>query len=155
MNIRDDIGTLKAKLKDLAEVINAFKSEAVQIKVLELLIAGESSTNESPGTPTRLATGRRKKTKQVAATEPSSKAEKAKSARSSAGRGSFAIVSSLVVDGFFKSPRTIRHVIDHSGTHKGHHFKANEVSPALLRLLRNGTLIRKKNKEGQYEYSQK
>lgn len=152
MNIGDNIGTLKAKLKDLADVINAFKSEAVQLKVLELLIAGKSSTDESPGTTARLVTGRRKKTKQ--ADELSSKASKAKPERSSAGRGAFAIVSSLVTDGFFKSPRTIRHVIDHSGTQKGHHFKANEVSPALLRLLRNGTLIRKKNKDNQYEYSQ-
>ncbi len=155
MNIHDDLGALKQKLKDLADVINAFKSEAVQLKVLELLVAGVASAPaETPPLNKPLRT--RRKAAQAAEDKATSPSEpKGKSARTSTGRGAFAIVSSLVAEGFFKTPRTIRHVIDHSGIHKGHHFKPNEISPTLLRLLRNETLTRKKNKDNQYEYVQK
>ena len=155
MNIHDDLGALKQRLKDLADVINAFKSEAVQLKVLELLVAGvvaapvEKPPIDKPPR-TRRKAAKATKNKATSPSEP-----KGKSARTSTGRGAFAIVSSLVTEGFFKTPRTIRHVIDHSGIHKGRHLKPNEISPALLRLLRNETLARKKNKDNQYEYVQK
>ena len=37
---------------------------------------------------------------------------------------------------------------------EGRRYKANEISPALLRLLRDKKLERAKNKDGQYEYWQ-
>lgn len=64
------------------------------------------------------------------------------------------MISQLHADGFFKSPQTISAIVKHCGTSKGHHYKANECSPALLRLLRDGKLTRQKNKDGQYEYTQ-
>ena len=155
MNIHDDLGALKQKLKDLADVINAFKSEAVQLKVLELLVAGVAPEPKEILPLTKPPRTRRKAAKAAKDKATSPSEQKGKSARTSTSRGAFAIVSSLVSEGFFKTPQTIRHVIDHSGTHKGHHFKPNEISPALLRLLRNGTLTRKKNKDNQYEYVQK
>lgn len=64
------------------------------------------------------------------------------------------MINQLLSDGFFKNPQTIGAIVSHCGTSKGHHYKANECSPGLLRLLRDNKLTRKKNKEGQYEYTQ-
>jgi hypothetical protein len=92
---------------------------------------------------------------------PASDAEKPKSqkapratARSTASPGAFAMIGQLLGDGFFKTPRTIGAIVAHCGTAKGHHYKANECSTPLLRLLRDNKLKRQKNKGGQYEYSQ-
>ena len=155
MNIQDDLGKLKQRLKELADVINAFKSESVQLKVLEFLLTGRKSELEDNAHERQRQSRRRKSPKKTEEKRDAGTKAGGKAKRAAAGRGSFALVSSLVDEGFFKTARTIRSIIDHCGTHKGHHFEANEVSPALLRLLRNETLTRKKNKDNQYEYSQK
>jgi len=63
------------------------------------------------------------------------------------------MITQLLGDGFFKTPRTISAIVAHCSASKGHHYKANECSPSLLRLLRDGKLKREKNKDGQYEYT--
>jgi hypothetical protein len=155
MNIHDDLGSLKQKLKELADVINAFKSESVQLKVLELLLEGKGFELEETGLGKRRQPRRQKPPKKIKKGEDAITKSGSGSKRTGTGRGAWAVVSALVDEGFFKTPRNIRSIIDHCGTHKGHHFKANEISPALLRLLRNEKLSRKKNKDNQYEYSQK
>ncbi len=155
MNIQDDVQTLKQRLKELADVINAFKSESVQLKVLEFLLAGEKPESEDQRHERRKRSRRPKPPKMAEEKGDATSKAGAKAKRAATGRGSFALVSSLVDEGFFKTPRTIRSIIDHCGTHKGHHFEANEISPVLLRLLRNETLTRKKNKDNQYEYAKK
>ena len=159
MNELDD---MQKRLKTIADVVNAFKSEAVQLRVVEVLLS-------QLGAPAVLAANvdskpprRAKRRKTSSRTEtPASDAEKPKpqkaaraTARSSASPGAFAMISQLLGDGFFKTPRTIGAIVAHCGTSKGHHYKANECSPPLLRLLRDNKLKRQKNKDGQYEYSQ-
>ena len=80
--------------------------------------------------------------------------ESKKPKRGTSSPGSFAMISELLTTGFFKSGRTISNIVEHCRTSLGHHYKANECSPALLRLLRDGKLKREKNREGQYEYTQ-
>ncbi len=72
-----------------------------------------------------------------------------------AGTGPMVVVSKLVDTGYFATARTIRDIINHCGTNLGRHFKANEVSPPLLRLLRDKRLKRAKNSDKQYEYKDK
>lgn len=155
MNIQDDLGAMRQRLKELADVINAFKSEAVQLKVLDLLTAGAVPDTSVSARKTDMTARKRRRPKAAKDKPTPSRPPGQAAARGGAGRGAFAIVSALITEGFFKTPRTIGDLIEHSGTQKGRHFKANEVSPALLRLLRNGTLNRKKNKDNQYEYVQK
>lgn len=159
MNELDD---MQKRLKAIADVVNAFKSEAVQLRVAEVLLSklgvpAETAAKFDPKPPRH---AKRRKTSTKTET-PASDAEKPKpkktvraTARSSASPGAFAMISQLLREGFFKTPRTIGAISAHCGTSKGHHYKANECSPPLLRLLRDNKLNREKNKDGQYEYTQ-
>jgi len=64
------------------------------------------------------------------------------------------MITELLGSGFFKQPKTISDIVDHCAANRGHHYKANECSPALLRQLRDKKLKRQKNENGQYEYTQ-
>ena len=159
MNELDD---MQKRFKAIADVVNAFKSEAVQLRVVEVLLGqlGVPAAPESKVNPNPPRRAKRRKASSTTKTQ-SSGAEKPKpqkaartTARSSASPGAFAMISQLLGDGFFKTPRTIGAIVAHYGITKGHHYKANECSPALLRLLRDSKLKREKNKDGQYEYTQ-
>ncbi|MBK6728259.1 MAG: hypothetical protein IPG63_13540 [Xanthomonadales bacterium] len=158
----NNLDEMQKRLKAIAEVINAFKSEAVQLRVVEVLLgqievppALSSSAEPKPSKRTK----RRKASTKTGS--PAREVEKTqtqkparKTTRASASPGAFAMISQLLGGGFFKTPKTIGAIVTHCGTSKGHHYKANECSPALLRLLRDGKLRRGKNKDGQYEYTQ-
>ena len=159
MNELDD---MQKRFKAIADVVNAFKSEAVQLRVVEVLLSQLGVPAAPAGNVDSKQKRRSKRRKTSTKTEaPAGGAENPKpqkaprvTARSSASPGAFAMISQLLGNEFFKAPRTIGAIVAHCGTSKGHHYKANECSPALLRLLRDGKLTREKNKDGQYEYTQ-
>jgi hypothetical protein len=151
-----DIDELQKKLRIIAEVVNSFKSEAVQLRVVDALIGQlgihvtpTSGHTDTKKTPKRSRQGRKKPTAPVDV-----KAGGSRSSRSAGSPGSLAMISELLGSGFFKQPRTIADIVAHCAASRGHHYKANECSPALLRLLRDEKLERQKNKDGQYEYTQ-
>ena len=158
----NDLDDIQKRLKAIAEVVNSFKSEAVQLRVVEVLL-GQLGTPAVSGGSDAVTPPRRTKRRKASAKAdlPADRAEKAtpqkparKTARTTASPGAFAMISQLLGDGFFKTPKAISAIVAHCGTSKGHHYKANECSPGLLRLLRDGKLKRAKNKDGQYEYTQ-
>lgn len=167
-----DLDEIQKRLKSMADVVNAFKSEAVQLRVMEVLlgqldvvpVANTTDTSSGAGNGSGVRTSRRKgsgrRRPKAAPEQPSSggtttkNAKSTKKNRSSGSPGGFAMVSQLLDDGFFRKAQTIGSITSHCSTSKGHHYKANEISPGLLRLIRNGTLKRAKNKDGQYEYTQ-
>lgn len=154
-----DFDTVRAQLKELAEVINAFKSEAVQLRIVDLIIGGAPLAAKLESTaPTLVAdvTAKparpRKRLRKAAATNPS--AQPAKAARSPAkGRPSGKVtLDRLVSEGFFKSPRTIGQIVEHSDTSLAMKYRQSDFSGPLMRLVRETRLTRKKNTDGQYEY---
>lgn len=157
-----ELDEMQKQLKAIAEVVNAFKSESVQLRVVEVLLAqlgASPAQTPTPASTPAMKTKRRKPSAKAAPTTTDGagaqpKTATRKPARTSASPGAYAMITQLLGDGFFKTPRTISDIVAHCGTSKGHHYKANECSPSLLRLLRDEKLTRKKNKEGQYEYSQ-
>lgn len=58
----------------------------------------------------------------------------------------------LIADGFFSSHREISSIISHIQQAHAHTYKATDMAPALVRLLRENKLKREKNKDGRYEY---
>jgi len=145
---------LKKELREIADILNQFKSEAVQLKVLDM-IAGRIISE--PGTRTkqkRKGSGGRKAAKEedVPNGEPQKESRTGAAPRGSGG-GAHSIILRLVEEGFFDKPQTIGAITKHASERLGHHLKANECSPSLLRLLRGGTLTRSKNNDGQYEYT--
>jgi hypothetical protein len=154
-----DLDELQKKLKAMADTVNAFKGEAVQLRVVEVLLGqlGDALSTRPPSEPRSKKGSRRSRQRRDkesgAEVEKKSKPAR-KSQRASGSPGAYAMINELVGGGFFKTPRTIGSIVEHCRTARGHHYKANECSPALLRLLRDKKLKRQKNKDGQYEYTQ-
>lgn len=145
---------IKSQLKDLSEVINRFKSEAVQLRIVELVFgleSGDDIADEKPGTPSspKRRAAKRKSAKTASPTTPKKAGMKA------SGQGAVASLGKLVEEGFFSKPKSLGDIIKHCDLHLARKFKTNEFSGKLGRLVREGTLKRSKNAENQYEYQSK
>lgn len=153
-----DFDTVRSQLKELAEVINAFKSEAVQLRIIDLVIGGAPlaaklevppiASIANPQVPPPKARKRARKNGKAGPALPS------KTSRSPAkGRpGGKVTLGTLVADGFFKSPKTIGQIVEHCDTSRALKYKQSDFSGPLMRLVREKILTRKKNSDGQYEY---
>lgn len=142
---------IKKQLSELSSVINSFKSEAVQLKIVELIF---DFTEEKPEEETEDRTKKTKKKKikkKAKAKEPGNEVKK--KTKSPAGEGAFAMLSKLYEGDFFKKAKTISHIVEHCDVNFAKKFKANEFSGRLARMVREGQLKRIKNTEGQYEYT--
>jgi hypothetical protein len=145
----------KKRLGELAQVINEFKSEAVQLKVLEWILDSWGTTSPNAGASKPLAekkpTKKRKKTlPSEASDEQSSKSTRS---RSTAGRpGPGKTVDRLISEGFFKSHRTMSAIMDYCKEKYALIYDGGDLSPTLGRAIRAGKLEREKNQDSQYEY---
>lgn len=69
------------------------------------------------------------------------------------GKGPKAAILDAVASGYFDQARSATDLQDHLRKKKGYHFGGMQIRLALLRLVREETLDRDENKDGQYEYS--
>ena len=150
-NMIEKFVSMKKELSELASVLNAFKSEAVQLRILELLLGSKSKEEiagqEEGGKPTRRVRARRApKTKGADGGAPG------KRKKEPAGSGANATLTQLLSGNFFDKPRTINNIIEHCKHKLAHTFKANEFSGKLGRMVRDDELTREKNADKQYEY---
>jgi hypothetical protein len=149
----EDIQDKKKYLAELATVLNSFKSEAVQLRLLEHLLGNigvDEGQVQPNGKPKSSPRRRPKQPKPSAANGGSGSPAKKKSATS--GTGAVATVAQLVEGDFFKKPRTIGDIIEHCKHNLARSFKANEISGKLGQLVRSKHLTRAKNADHQYEY---
>jgi hypothetical protein len=145
----DNLEKMKKQLSELAGVINLFKSEAVQLKIVELILGDITEPEEKIAEgdkPRLLKTAQKKKFAQKKENDPKSLHKKKTSG------GAVATLTELLAGEFFKQPRTINDIIEHCKHKKARNFKANEFSGTLARLVRDSKLTRNKNKNKQYEY---
>src|SRR2546425_347503 len=131
---------LKKELTEIADILNQFKSEAVQLKVLDMLAGRITSELGVRTKHKRKGTGGQKPAKEedLATGEPEKQSRTGAASRGSGG-GAHSVILRLVEEGFFEKPQTIGAITKHASERLGHHLKANECSPSLLRLLRGGT----------------
>lgn len=73
--------------------------------------------------------------------------------RQRSGRGPKPLIEELIAEGFFTEPRAIGAIQERLRHKKGVQFKPTDLSPALVRLLRQNKLDRERNESNQYEYS--
>jgi hypothetical protein len=142
---------MKAQLSELAAVLNEFKSETVQMRILEWVLGDASVDDEPKERPTpdasrRIRTPKAQKAKVREGESP------AKRKKAPAGAGAPATLTQLLSSNFFDETRTINDIIEHCKHNLARTFKANEFSGKLGRLVRSGELTREKNAEKQYEY---
>ena len=154
---------VKKQLGELAGVINAFKSEAVQLRIIELVLRSGGGEDHGPTVAetevpkedesSRVPGRRRRRAKPGGSTEAESAESPArKRARKANGSGPMPTLEILIGEDFFKKRQTIGQIVEHSQSSKARLFKPNEISGSLGRLVRSGKLKREKNADGQFEY---
>jgi len=153
----ENFDEVKRQLKELSEVVNAFKSEAVQLRLIDLVFGGvasedTSSSAESESTPRRGV--RKKSAKAVVLAKPdvTTAAKSARTPRSGARLGGRSTLTRLQNEGYFKKPRTINDIVQHAETNLATKLKQSDLSGPLARYVRDKKLKRSKNKDNQYEY---
>jgi hypothetical protein len=62
-------------------------------------------------------------------------------------------IEDLLTRGFFETSRTIRDISSYLQERRALSFASNELSPALVRMVRDGRLERASNSDGQYAYT--
>jgi hypothetical protein len=150
-----DFESIKKQLQELAGVINGFKSEAVQLKVIELLFQRMGIKPEDLLKPGGEEGGKGSKRRKKKASSGAAKKEKQPRVSKGNRPGYGAMVKQLIADGFFKKPKAIPDIIDHCQLKMAYTYTTSEMSVALTRAVRNGMLEREKNAQGQYEYKRK
>lgn len=155
--MREKFQELNQQLAELSETINKFESEAVQLRIVELIFAqarqssqfaeGEAQSYEAgPGRNGKAANGvggRR------AAGERSRRREGAQPSAS----GAVVALANLVDGDFFEQKRTIGDVVKKCEEEFGIRYKSNAFSGPLSRYARKKDgLKREKNAEGNYVY---
>jgi len=150
---------LKKQLGELADVINSFKSEAVQLRIVELVLHGVGTDQETGGgvdtessRPAKQRRRRAGKTRRSKSEDDKNDVVSPKRKASAARGGPAQALNELLGEGFFKEKRTIGQIIDHLGSKKARSFKPNELSTTLTRFVRDNRLKRDRNGEGQFEY---
>ncbi len=148
----EKLESLKEQLGELAAVLNEFKSEAVQLRILEILLDNDSLTSEGDGRRENGRHGPRIPRRKVRKAKDSDAVIAGKRKKAPAGAGAPATLTQLLSGDFFDQARTINDIIEHCKHNLARTFKANEFSGKLGRLVRSGELTRKKNADNQYEY---
>lgn len=148
---------VKAQLADLAPVINSFKSEAVQLRIVELVFQGVSPDlpTETPGEATKPARRRRprkpSKPPSEAAGEPASNAA-GKKRTTPKKPGPTPVLKRLIEEGFFKTRRKMGDIVEHANNNMATPLKSTSISGTLGALVRQGNLKREKGADDQFEY---
>jgi hypothetical protein len=146
----EKIDSMKKPLAELATVLNAFKSEAVQLRILDYILDVPVVGDTPPEHSRKRARAAKSQTKSTVTTGGTNSTHSKK--RGSPGTGATATLNQLLSGTFFDKPRTIGDIIDHCRHNLARTFKANEFSGKLGRLVRSNELARKKNADNQYEY---
>lgn len=134
----EDLESIKKQLLDIAPVVNAFKSEAVQLRVVESLL---SQMSFEPSQEVK----QHKPGKKAKAKAPKKQAK-------AAGKGPIALLNKIYEQGFFNKPKTIAEIVSHCEVNEAKKIKQTDISGKLARMVRDGQLRRNKNAESQYEY---
>lgn len=143
---------LKKQLSELAVLLNAFKSEAVQLRILDFVL-GEDATEASDDKVDKPRHVRKRRPQRTKTPKKVSSGAVTAKKKVASGTGAKATLTQLLAGAFFDKPRTINDIIEHCKHNLALSFRANEFSTKLGRLVRNGDLTRKKNADNQYEYT--
>jgi hypothetical protein len=144
---------VKAQLAELSEILNRFKSEQVQLRIVELIFKNVASGSESE--PAVSPENRDGQSKRGRRKKPASKSTvPGKEKKRIGGKGPKPTLEQLIQEGYFKQPRTIGAIVKQCKDHLVRVFKTSDLSGPLGRLVADKQLTRSKNAEGQFEYKQ-
>ena len=134
------IEKLKKQLMDISEVVNSFKSEAVQVKIIDKLF---DAMAESEKGEDGYENG--KKHRKQDETDDHQNGRKKP--------GATKILNQLLTTDFFAAPQSISSVADFCKDNFNSAFKTSELSGILLKLAKENKLRRERNdSNNRFEY---
>lgn len=140
------IEKLKKQLLEISEVVNSFRSEAVQVKVIDRLLDAmiESEKGEIDGAD---AFNRRvRRTKQTDDDENLSTNGRKKP-------GATKVLNQLLLTDFFNSSHSISEIAEYCKESYSSDFKTSELSGILLKLAKENKLKRERSDDNnRFEY---
>jgi hypothetical protein len=153
---------VKKQLAELSDSINKFKSEQVQLKIVELIFkhaangtADDTAPLSDEGAAPRKRNGRRVRAKKAAAAVGAAEDGKKRAPAKPRGNGPAPTLQLLIERGFFSQKRTIGDVVEYCKNSLARTIPMNQLSTPLARLVRDEKLTRSKNAENQFEYTVK
>lgn len=144
---------LEAAFKRAAEIAKAVPErfqEAAFNRALDSLLGDAPPVDRHESAPTKKRKPSKRKPNKAAAEGASGEPKKKKRAN---GSGPKTLLLQLREGGYFASKRTISEIRDHIDKKRGRKLTLQDLSPALLSLVRDQELDRDKNSDGQYEYT--
>jgi hypothetical protein len=147
---------VKRQLIELSDAVNRFKTESVQLRIVELVLGAgtpedQEDVESGSDTPAPRRQTRKRRAKQAITGAPSAQNPSDKKKPSRAGTGPRGHIVKFIEDGWFKQKRRIGAIVEHCST-KGKKLKASDISGKLVALVREERLQRAKDAEGQWEY---
>jgi hypothetical protein len=138
------IEKLKKQLSEIAEVVNSFQSEAVQVRVVDRLLDEimETERMETEGSDIF----NKKDRKQVSHEDSTRIAGRKKP-------GATKVLNHLLTGDFFKTPHSISSIAEYCKDKFDSDFKTSELSGILLKLAKENKLRRERSVENnRFEY---
>jgi hypothetical protein len=140
------IEKLKKQLIEISEVVNAFQSEAVQVRVVDKLLDAMIEFERGDAEGYEFLSKKNTKTKAADETEDGRSAGRKKP-------GATKILNQLLATDFFKAPHSISGIAEYCKQQFDSDFKTSELSGILLKLAKENKLRRQRNDENnRFEY---
>ena len=140
------IEKLKKQLVEISEVVNSFRSEAVQVRIIDRLL---DAIIESDKGDTENGDAFNKKGRKSRSGDDDENA-------SAAGRkkpGATKILNQLLATDFFNARHSISEIAEYCKEHYDSDFKTSELSGILLKLAKENKLKRERsNDNNRFEY---
>lgn len=139
------IEKLKKQLTEISEVINAFKSEAVQVKIIEKILDVIIDSDKTEAEHTEI-TGK----KSLKKTDHEMEAVFVHGRKKP---GATKVLNQLLSTDFFYTPRSISSIANYCKDNFDSEFKTSELSGILLKLANEHKLRRERSHDNnRYEY---
>lgn len=147
-----NLDPLKSDLTKLAGILNQFKSELVQTKLVEMFFSGAGVAAPAPAAEAPRRKGRPPGSGKAKAAAVAAAPKPAGKRRARGKMGATGALNALIKQGYFKTRRTIADVVDACESKVGVPIKVTNLSGPLARFVQESRLQRAKNKEDKYEY---
>lgn len=144
---------LKNQLLDLAETLNTFKSEAIQLKIAEKLLDIIFADNEQPSAKPESEPGEQNLTSRRAKRINNHQERHNNPVRERKPTGATKAMHRLLDTDFFDQPQSIAAIANRYKEEFNEDFKTSEISGILLKSVKENLLKREKNQGNKrYEY---
>ncbi|WP_295651993.1 hypothetical protein [uncultured Mucilaginibacter sp.] len=134
---------LRKQLLEISEVVNAFRSEAVQVKIIDRLLDSiiEGDRHDGDGESLKLQDNRGRKRREYEDDGTEGRIRNRKKP------GATKILNQIIHTDFFETRRSIAAIANYCRDSYDSDFKTSELSGILLKLANEGKLKRERNNE--------